>query len=230
MPNENENPAGQIGSENPQAPAVKPTETVVPTSLLEDIQTRLNEAEIAVEQANARTAGLEEMLAASKGADALGEKKLREKKNYEPKFRTVRLRKFPIAGDITNPGYVIGWTKRGAYQEVDRTGVSPQVVDYIDIIFLGHEKTAEGKLQAEKVRLLDLLNKGEQVNVKILKTVREDIAYPTGEEIHVTSWDPQHGLVDTGETVDGFYKMSDITYTVDIPGTGAVEINGEFVN
>lgn len=223
MPPENTEDKNKGGAQQ------QPDEMVsVPSSLLADIQKRLTDAETTAANAEARAAGVESMLADSKSADPLGEKKLREKKNFEPKFRTVRLRKYPIGGG--EPGFVIGWTKKGAYQEVDRSGVAPLVVDYIDVIFLGHEKNAEGKPVAEKVRLLDLLNKGEQTNVKILKTVRDDIAYETGEEIHVTTWDPQHGLVDTGETVDGYFKMSDITYTVDVPGFGPVEVNGDFVN
>lgn len=223
MPPQNEN---KDGAENKQQEEM----VSVPAGILADIQKRLLDAETAAANAEARAAGVESMLADSKGADALGEKKLREKKSFEPKFRTVRLRKYPMAGDSTQMGYVGGWTKKGAYQEVDRSGVAPVMVDYIDVIYLGHEKNAEGTLVAEKVRLLDLLNKGEQVAVKILKTVREDVAHDTGEEIHVTTWDPQHGLVDTGDTVDGFYKISEITYTVDIPGLGPTDVNGEFVN
>lgn len=202
----------------------------VPLKVLTDLQEGLARAEQAAADAEARAAGVETLLANSSGADPLGEAKIREKKSFEPKFRSVRIRKYPIAGDVSNLGYVIGWDNRGAYQEVDRTGVAPVMVDYLNIFFLGNDRTEDGKLKAEKVRLLDLLNKGEQVNCKILKTAREDKVVPTGEEISVTSWDPQHGLIDTGEKVDGFFKQSEITYTIEIPGHGPVEIDGEFVN
>lgn len=214
-----------------QAPVSESEQTVtVPLKMLTDIQEGLARAEQAAADAEARAAGVETLVANQAGADPLGEAKIREKKTFEPKFRTVRIRKYPMAGDVTNPGYVIGWTSRGAYQEVDRSGVSPQIVDYIDIFFLGNDRTEDGKLKAEKVKLLDLLNKSEQVNCKIIKTVREDKIHPTGEEISVTSWDPQHGLIDTGEKVDGFYKQSDITYTIAVPGNGEIEIDAEFVN
>jgi len=40
--------------------------------------------------------------------------KLREKKSYEPKFRTARLRKYPVAGNFDDQDYIIGWSDRGA--------------------------------------------------------------------------------------------------------------------
>lgn len=221
----------ESGQTTPKLPEVGSEQTVtVPLKVLTDMQEGIARAEQAAEEANARAAGVETLMANQTGADPLGEAKIREKKSFEPKFRTVRIRKYPMAGDVTNPGYVIGWTSRGAYQEVDRSGVSPQIVDYMDIFFLGNDRTDDGKLKAEKVKLLDLLNKSEQVNCKIVKTVREDKVHPTGEEISVTSWDPQHGLIDTGEKVDGFFKQSDITYTIQVPGHGEVEIDAEFVN
>ncbi len=201
----------------------------VPSKVLIDMQEKMAELERKQADSELKTAGLEELLA--KDASTEGEPKLRSKKDFSPKFRTVRLRKYPIAGDFTNLGYVIGWTNRGAYQEVDRTGVSPQIVDFIDIIFLGKEKNAEGKLQAEKVRLLDLINKGEQVHCKILKQTRKEVPVPTGEEIDVTVFDPQHGLVSTGEKVDGFITYSDIKLEVQIPGVAEpITIDSSFVN
>lgn len=176
----------------------------------------------------ARMAGLEAMVEASKSPDALG--MVREKKSFEPKFRTVRLRKFPIAGDVNNLGIVVGWTDRGAYQEVDRSGVSPQTVDMLDVVFLGHERNEAGQLQAEQIRLLDFLN-APTIVCKVLDMHKEARVEPTGEEIHVTTWDPQHGLVDTGETIDGYVAYSDITYKLAVPGfPDAVEIDGTFVN
>ena len=178
---------------------------------------------------DAKNAGIEEILA--KTAEAGTEPKLREKKNFEPKFRTVRLRKFPIGGDIENQGYIVGWTNRGAYQVVDKSGVSPQIVDMIDVVFLGQERNEEGKIKAEQIRLLDLFNKGQQVHCKILETKREEIKTPTGEEIDVTVFDPAHGLVATGDKIDGFIVNSEIKYKLKVPGVDdEVWIDSVFCN
>lgn len=201
----------------------------VPEALLVGMQEQMAELERKVAEGEAKNAGIEEILA--KGVPTNEEQKLREKKSFEPKFRTVRMRKYPIAGDDTNLGWVVGWTNKGAYQEVDRTGMSPQIVDYIDIIFLGQEKTEEGKIKAEKVRLLDLMNKGQQVHCKIVETKREDIPVPTGEEIDVSVFDPQHGLISTGEKVDGYSVFSDIKHKIQIPGVAeAVWVDSLYAN
>lgn len=206
-------------------------ETVnVPISVLTKIQDQIAGLEKSVEETNAKNAGLEEALGAMTGASTEGEQKLRSKKTYEPKFRLVRVRKFPIAGG-DEMGFVVGWTNKGAYQEVDRTGISPVAVDMIDIIFLGHEKTEAGKIKAEKVRLLDLMNKGEQVYCKILEMKKEPRDVPTGEEIMVNTYDPKHGLVPTGETMDGYVTYSDIQCKVQLPdGKGDVWIDAKYLN
>jgi hypothetical protein len=188
----------------------------VPAKLLTQMQEQMAELERKVADSDAKTAGLEEMVA--KSATTNDDLKLREKKDFEPKFRTIRVRKYPIAGDENNLGYIVGWTSKGAYQEVDRTGVSPQMVDYIDVIFLGSEKTKEGKLKAEKIKLIDLLNNGKQVHCKILETKRTEDKVPTGEEIDVSVFDPAHGLVTTGDKVDGYSAFSSIQYKIQIPG------------
>ena len=204
---------------------------VVKQADLTEIMTKLGALEKANVDKDAQMAGLEAMLEESKGADVAASGKLRERKSFEPKFRTVRLRKYPMAGDFSKQGFVVGWTNRGAYQEVDRSGVTPQNVDMIEVIFLGHEKNPEtGKLQAEKIKLLDLLNKGEQVHCKVLSVERKDRKEPTGEEIDVTVWDPAHGLMATGDKIDGWVGYSDITYTVEIPGVGTAVIDGLYVN
>lgn len=202
----------------------------VPQETLVKLQEQMAKQEQAMEDMRAKNAGLEALIN-NKGADAEGDKKLRQRKNFEPKFRTIRLRKYPIAGDFENLGYVIGWTNRGAYQEVDRSGVSPAIVDYIDIFFLGQERTKEGKLKAEKVKLLDLFNKGIQVHCKIIETKKEEKMVPTGEEIDISVFDPQHGLISTGEKIDGYFTYSDTKYIVQIPGVDKpVIIDSEFVN
>lgn len=210
----------------------KEEETVqVPLKDITAIQERMANLEREVEEGKAKNAGLEEMFGTIKGAETESQEKLRGKKTYEPKFRVARVRKFPIAGDSNNLGYVVGWTNKGAYQEVDRTGVTATIVDFIDVIFLGQEKTPEGKIKAEKVRLLDLMNKSEQVYCKILEMKREDKPVPTGEEINITTWDPQHGLVQTGEMIDGYVVYSDIQVKVQVPGIKEeVWIDAKFLN
>lgn len=206
-------------------------ETVeVPLKVLTDMQEQLSRLEANETEREAQMAGLKEALETSQGAATIGEPKLREKKNFEPKFRQLRLRKYPIAGDRDNMGIVSGWTSRGAYQEVDTTGVARTIVDYIDIIFLGHEKTKEGKIKAEKVRLLDFLNNGVQEWFKILEVKVEQRPEPTNEEIDVSVWDPQHGLVSTGEKVDGYTMYTDRTYKIAVPGHGEVWVDAEFAN
>ncbi len=190
--------------------------TEVPTEVLVKMQEQMAELERKAAEQEAKTAGMEEIF--SKGAEGPLEPKLRTKKNFEPKFRTVRLRKYSIAGDIDNLGYVIGWTSRGAYEVVDRSGTSPQIVNMIDVIFYGQEKNKDGKIKAESIKLLDLLNNGKQIHCKILEEKREKIEVPTGEEIDVTVFDPAHGLISTGEKVDGIVAYSEIKYKLQVPG------------
>lgn len=194
-----------------------PKTVEVPQEFLAELQKGLLDAQMAAQTATARA---DEAMAMADAKDGVtpGKEKLREKKNHEPKFHTVRLRKYPIAGDHENLGYVVGWTNRGAYQQVDRSGVTPQNVDYIDIIFLGQERNAEGKLQAEKVKLLDFLNGGIQVHCKILDTKINPEKVETGEEIDVTTFDPSHGLMTTGDMIDGFTAFTHRTYTLAVPG------------
>lgn len=195
----------------------------VPESMLTKIQEQMAENDKRMADLEAKNAGLEEMVAKNAGTE--GSTKLREKKSFEPKFRTVKIRKYPIGGDDTNLGYVIGWTKKGAYEEVDRTGVSPQIVNYIDVIFYGQPK------KAEKIRLLDLLNKGQQVHCKVIDVKRTPRVEATGEEIDVTVFDPTHGLISTGDKIDGVIGYSDYVYTIQIPGIAdPVAVNDDFVN
>lgn len=198
--------------------ATQPSGTVeVPAGLLQQIQEQMLKMEMDLETERGARVALENLIDSDK-ADTEGAPKLREKKSFEPKFRTVRLRKFPIGGDYDNQGIVVGWTSRGSYQQVDRTGVNPQFVDFIEVIFLGHEKTEDGKIKAEKIRTLDLMN-APQLTCKILKEDRVDnIKVPTGEEIDVSIFDPAHGLMSTGEKVDGYTAHSEIKYTLQIPG------------
>ncbi len=203
----------------------------VPTKLLTQMQEQMAEMEKKLADSDAKTAGLEELFSKQAEAGTEAQSKLRQKKTFEPKFRTVRVRKYPIAGNPEKLGYVIGWTSRGAYQEVDRTGISPVIVDYLDIIFLGHEKNEKGVLKAEKVKLLDLFNKGIQVHCKIVDVKKEDKIIPTNEEIDVTIFDPAHGLISTGEKIDGFVTHTDLQYKIHIPGVqDEVWVDAEFLN
>lgn len=188
----------------------------VPAKVLTKMQEQMAELERKAVDQEARNAGLEEMIA--KNADTKGEPKLKERRDFEPKFRTVRVRKFPIAGDEENMGYIIGWTSKGAYQDVEMTPMGKVMSDYIDVIFLGQEKTKEGKIKAEKIKLLDLMTKGQQIPCKIIETKREEKKVTTGEEIDVSVFDPAHGLISTGDKVDGYSSFSNIQYKIRIPG------------
>lgn len=230
MPPETKKEGEGNGNVPPSAPKNDPV-VAVPQSVLTAMQEQMAALEKKDADREAQMAGFEAMIEAGKSAEGSDEPKLRKGKSFEPKFRTVRIRKYPIAGEYENQGYVVGWTSRGAYQEVDRSGVTPQVVDFIDVIFLGHEKTEDGKIKAEKVRLLDLMNKSVQIHCKILDTRKEVREVPTGEEIDVSMFDPQHGLVATGEKVDGYTAYTDIVHTIQIPGIEKpVEIDAMFCN
>lgn len=198
----------------------------VPLKLLTEMQEQLAALEKSDADKEAKIAGLEQSMSKADTTDA---PKLREKRTFEPKFRTVRLRKYPKANGETLE-YVVGWTNKGAYQEVDKTGIAPSIVDFIDIIYLGDEKTAGGKIKAEKVKLLDFLNKGQQVHCKILETRTEPKQVPTGEVIEVLVYSPQHGMTSTGESIDGYVMRSDTEFKVQVPGHGEIWIDGEFVN
>lgn len=208
---------------------LKEGEVAVPQSVLVQIQEQLANQEKEIADGKAKMAGMQESIEA--GISVEDGAKLREKKNFEPTFRTVRIRKYPIAGDFENLGYIIGRTSRGAYQEVDRSGVSPQVVDYIEVVFLGEDKTKDGKIKAEKIKLLDYLNKGIQVHCKVLGESKISRKVPTGEEVDVSVYDPQHGLVSTGEQVDSYVTYSDTTLEIQIPGVDEpVKIDALYCN
>lgn len=215
----------------PETIVLKDGEVVVSQETLTKVLGSLGDIELQLEEERAKRAGLEEIMSQSMQTSSDGQQKLREKKNYEPAFRTVRLRKYPIAGNPEDLGIIIGWTSRGAYHKVVQTGMGPREVDFIDVIFLGHEKTPDGKIKAESIALLDLINKSEMVTCKITHTVREEKKDPTGEEIDITTYDPQHGLMATGEKIDGYVGYSDIQYTVQIPNFAEpVVIDAKFCN
>lgn len=202
----------------------------VPVAVLAEMQEQMSRMEKDAAERDAKIAGLEEMQSAIANPEAIGAKPLREKKTFEPKFRMLRLRKYPIAGKLDDMGIVIGWTSRGAYREIDVNGLTREWVDFIDVIFLGHEKNEKGQIKAEKVKLLDLVNNGVQEWYKILETKVEQRPEPTNEEIDVTIFDPAHGLVSTGDKVDGYTMFTDRTYKVLIPGVGEVWVDSEFAN
>lgn len=212
------------------AKAQAPKTVEVPLAVLTEMQEQMARMEKSAADQEAKIAGLEEAQSTLASPEAIGQKPLREKKTFEPKFRMLRLRKYPIAGNLDNMGIVIGWTSRGAYREIDINGLTREWVDYIDVIFLGHEKTPEGKIKAEKVKLLDLINNGVQEWYKIVETKIEQRPEPTNEEIDVTIFDPAHGLVSTGDTVDGYTMYTDRSYKVLIPGVGEVWVDSEFAN
>ena len=199
----------------------------VPQADLTKIMESLAEGERQRAELEAKVAGLESL----SGKADTDEPKLREKKNFEPKFRTVRIRKYPMKGDYDNQGYVIGWSNRGSYQMVDKSGISPVIVDMLDVQFLGHERSKDGKLQFEAIPLLGLFNKGVQVHCKIIKSDRKEVVIPTGEAIDIVTYDPKHGMLPTGEQIDGYVTQSEIKYTIEIPGVKEpVEIDAMYVN
>jgi hypothetical protein len=199
----------------------------VPAKLIAEMQEQMAALEKKNVDFEAKLAGIEQMNEKEEDEGP----KLRKKKDFSPKFRTVFLRKYPIAGDIENKGIVVGYTSRGAYQTIDKSGITPQIVDRIDVIFLGKEKGKDGKLLAESVPLLDLINKSEPVVCKILEEKRTLREVPTGEEMSVRTYDPQHGLIETGETVDGYVVYTDLKFKLQVPGFAEpVEIDSKYCN
>ena len=220
---------------------LKEGEVVIDQSILSKVLEQQAATEKKLADLEAKNAGLEEMFAEDQGVSPTGEKKLRERKTFEPKFRTVKLRKYPIGNpDDGKTGFVIGWTDRGAYEKVDRSGINPVVVNYLDVLFLDPEtgdylKTTgeDGKERTyvQQVQILDLLNTGVPVNCKILEEKREKRKVPTGEELHVKTWDPRHGLLETGEVIDGYVGVTDVEYTLQIPGIEKpLKIDQKYVN
>lgn len=208
---------------------LKPGQVVVDQKTLQQVLDKQAEMELEIEENKNKQAGLEALL--NEGKDSAPEGKLREKKNFEPKFRTVKLRQYPFdANNPTELTYVIGISDRKAFQEVDSSGITRQVVDMIEIIPL--PKSKDEKPVAMKVKLLDFMNNGIQKNCKILSVKREeDDKVPTGEEIDVTVFDPAHGLTATGDKVDGYTSFAKIKYEIQIPGVAeSIWIDAKYCN
>lgn len=237
-------------AEEPEKKVLRDGEIAVSEKTLTTILENQAKMDKDMEDLRLKNQGLEDAIS-EKGALTVGGEKLRERKNFDPAFRTVTMKKYPMKGDPENLGIVIGWSNRGAYQKVDKSGVSAQYVDYIDVFFLGHERDENEKLQAESVPLLSLMGAAE-VTCKVLQ-VRdyEGNAYKirysalaeeggerpgerkvrTGEEVKVTTWDPRHGLVETGETIDAWVAFTDLTFVIQIPGINEpVEVDAKFLN
>jgi len=217
---------------------LKPGQVAVAEDTLKALLEKTSQMEIDREADRLKMAGLEEMFASE--SSKKGEPGLREKTDHEPKFRTVRLRKYSVSGEPSEAEFVVGWTKRGAYRKAVDTGIGKEWVDYIDLIFLGKSD------KAVSVPLLEYLNRGEQIHCKVLdmkdyKGQSFKPTYPatgqgerkvaTGEEVFVTVWDPKHGLVSTGEKIDSWVGFTDLVMTLQVPGhTDPVEISDMFVN
>lgn len=233
--------------DNAEKPVVlKEGQVVVDQKTLEGIQEQMAAMASDLENEKLKRAGLEEMFAAESGKAT--EPGLRERKNTEPTFRTVFLRKYDPtnSGDPEKEDYVVAWTPRGAYRKwVDNGSGNKEQVEYIDVIFLNGE-TKDGKVQAVSVPALDVINSGRRVACRVLdvkdfkgnsfkatypQTGQAERKVATGEEISITTWDPKHGLVDTGEMIDGWVAFSDLTYQVQIPGRAEpYDIDSRFVN
>lgn len=194
----------------------KPEEvSTVPTKMLVEMQKQMAQNEKDNAELKAKLAGIEVLMEEDK--ETVSEPALKKKKSFEPAFRTAKLRKFPIKGDFENQGYVIGWTDRGAYEEVAMTAMGPAKTLFIDLVFAGLEKNAEGKAQAEKVNYLKFLNDSTIERFKIIETKREDNEVATGEEIDITVFDPQHGLMSTGEKIDGYTVFTNVKHKISVP-------------
>lgn len=226
---------------------LKVDETVVSTKTLEAIQEQMAAMATDLENEKLKRMGLEDLFAAESGKTT--EPGLREKKNIEPTFRTVYLRKYDPtnSGDPDKEDFIVGWTPRGAYRKpVDNGLGGKEFVEFLDIILLNSEKTKDGKIQAISVPALDVMNNGHRVACRIAdikdykgnsfkptypQTGQAERKVATGEEISVTTWDPRHGLIDSGEMVDGWVAFSDLTFLVQIPGRAEpYEIDQRFVN
>lgn len=235
-------------NKDPQSPApvtLKPGEVVVDQKTLTNILEGQAKLETALANETSKREGLEAMFASKDTEAAMDEKGLRRRRNFEPAFRTVAIKKLSIGENAEDFRYVIGYTDRGAYPVVDRTGVAPIIVDFIDVILLGAERTDNGKLQSVTVPLLTLINSPE-VNCKVLETKdytgkpfrltypatgQGEQLVPTGEEIAATTLDPKHGLVTTGEIIDGFVGFTNLTFVIQIPGVAdPLEIDQKYVN
>lgn len=217
-----------MATDKPEEKKIELEVVSVPKADLTKIMEQLAEGERARAELEAKIEGIQQNAATAGTTD---EPKLREKKNFEPKFRTVRIRKYPMNGNYEDQGYIIGWSNRGAYQVVDKSGISPQIIDMVDVQFLGHEKGTDGKLKFESISLLSMYNKGVQVHCKILDKKVEPRKEPTGEELDITVYDPKHGMIATGDKIDGYVAYSDVTYTIQIPGVeGSTVIDETFVN
>lgn len=243
---DNETKKGEETKKAAEPVVLKEGEVAVSAKTLEAIQEQMATMATEIENEKLKRAGLEEMFAAESGKTT--EPGLREKKNTEPTFRTVSLRKYDPAhtGDPESEKFIIGWTPRGAYRKAVDNGLGgKEFVEYLDVIFLDSEKV-DGKVQAIAVPALDVMNSGRRVVCRVLdikdykgqsfkptypQTGQAERKVGTGEEISVTTWDPKHGLVDSGEVIDGWVAFSDLTFIVQIPGrTDPLEIDQRFVN
>lgn len=225
---------------------LKEGEVVVDQKTLSAILEKQALMETDLENEKLKRVGLEELFAAESGKTT--EPGLREKKNTEPTFRTVNLRKYDPtnSGDPDKEDFIIGWTPRGAYRKgVDNGLGGKEFVEFLDVIFLNSEKK-DGKVQAVSVPALDVMNSGHRVACRVLDikdykgnsfkptyppTGQAERKVATGEEISITTWDPKHGLVDSGEIIDGWVAFSNLTFLVQIPGRAEpYEIDQRFVN
>lgn len=242
-----------MAEEKKEAPAegvahtvLKDGEIVVSAKTLETIQEQMATMATDLENEKLKRAGLEELFAAESGKTT--EPGLREKKNMEPAFRTVSLRKYDPtnSGDPDKEDFIVAWTPRGAYRKAVDNGLGgKEFVEYLDVIFLNGEKK-DGKVQAVSVPALEVMNSGRRVMCRVLdikdykgqsfkptypQTHQAERKVATGEEIQITTWDPKHGLVTSGETIDGWVAFSDLTFVIQVPGhSEPLEIDQRFCN
>lgn len=191
----------------------------VDESLLLDMQKQIKDLE-------ARTLAAE--TAALVTAVAEGKKDIREIESLTERFKLkeLTLRKLSITGadGKDKGGIVIGWTPRGAYEVVDKSGANAVLVNMMDVFFLG------GSDKPTTIKASDLV-KGERIKCKEISRDMQVVKHKTGEEIEVSEFKTEHGLVATGTIIDGYYAQPEGTYTVSIPEHDKpVTINQMFFN
>ena len=156
-----------------------------------------------------------------------GKKDIRELESLEERFKTKKyyLRKIKIVDDKgeDHGGIVVGWTDRGAYEVVDKSGVSAIMVNYMDVFLLRKKTPVTVKAMTVK--------DGERIECTEVSRDIKIHKHKTGEEIEVMEWDEKHGHLSTGTMIDGYYATPEGTITVSIPGIAEpYTINQKYLN
>lgn len=168
---------------------------------------------------------MQEKIAALEARDTVnavmeGKKDIRELESLEAKFKQkkIRLRKVRILNDKNEDkgGIVIGWTARGAYEVVDKSGPNAVNVNMMDVFFLGGPKDKPTTIT------LKTLMSGEEIWCDEVSRDVQIKKHKTGEEIEVMEWDTKTGRgnnqISTGVIIDGYYAIPEGTMALKVPG------------